>query len=115
LFDLHVVDGVCTLDYLLSMSENAGELPPFHMKERVPMKIISLLLALTVTFIALPGVLAYADASKEGCEHSGGKAAGCSNDPVSAPEPSIFALLTLGLAAAGGVVLVFGRRREAQN
>ena len=44
------------------------------------MKKIPLLLGLTLIFIGLPGVLAYADASKEGCEHSGGKAAGCSND-----------------------------------
>jgi PEP-CTERM motif len=79
------------------------------------MKKISLLLGLALTFIALPGVLAYADASKEGCEHSGGKAAGCSDDTVSAPEPSSLALLTLGLAATGGVALVLRRRREAQN
>ena len=96
------------------MSENGSELPPFHMKVCVPMKKMSLLLVLTLTFIALSGVRAYADASEEGCEHSGGKAAGCSNDTVSASEPSIFALLTLGLAAAGGVALVLRRRREAQ-
>jgi hypothetical protein len=78
------------------------------------MKKISLFLAL-LAFIALPGVLAYADASKEGCENSDGKAAGCSGDTVSAPEPSSLALLTLGLAAAGGVALVLRRRREAQT
>jgi hypothetical protein len=75
----------------------------------------SLLLALTLVFIALPGVPAYADASKEGCEHSGGKAAGCSDDTVNAPEPSSLALLALGLTAAGGVALVLRRRREAQT
>jgi hypothetical protein len=79
------------------------------------MQKLSLLLALTLVFLALPGVLAYADASKEGCEHSDGKAAGCSDDTVSAPEPSSLALLTLGLAAAGGVALVLRRRREAQT
>ena len=79
------------------------------------MQKISLLLALTLAFIALPGVLAYADASQEGCEHSHGKAAGCSDDTVSAPEPSSLALLSLGLAAAGGVALVLRRRREAQT
>jgi hypothetical protein len=79
------------------------------------MKKIPLLFGLTLIFIGLPGVLAYADASKEGCEHSGGKAAGCSNDPVSASEPSSLALLTRGLAAASGGVFVLRRRREALN
>ena len=83
------------------------------------MKKLSMVAALAVTLVALPSVSAYADASKNGCEHSDGKAAGCSNDtaqdPVSVPEPTSFALLTVGLLVCGGAAVVFGRKQLVQN
>jgi hypothetical protein len=82
------------------------------------MKKLSMVVALAFALFALPGLSAYADASTNGCEHSGGKAAGCSNntaanDPVSVPEPTSFVLLAAGLLVCGGAV--FGRKHLVQN
>jgi hypothetical protein len=85
------------------------------------MKKLSMIVALAVTLIALPAVSAYADASQNGCEHSGNRAAGCTDDtkkkedPARVPEPTSFALLTVGVLACGGAAVVFGRKRLVQN
>ena len=83
------------------------------------MRKLSMIAALAVTLIALPGVRAYADASKQGCEYSDGKAKGCSEDQrnrkTRVPEPSIFVLLSAGLVVCFGAVFVFSRKRLMQN
>ena len=75
----------------------------------------TLALSLTVAMLALPGISAYADASKQGCESGDGKAAGCSKDPVGVPEPSNFTLLAVGLVVVGGVVVASRRKRLKQT
>jgi hypothetical protein len=79
------------------------------------MKRVALLLPLAVALVVFPSAPAYADASQSGCEHSHGRADGCYNDPVGVPEPSSFALLSMGLAAVSGLAIAFKRKRLAQN
>jgi hypothetical protein len=61
----------------------------------------------------------YGDASENGCEHSKGKAAGCSNnDPkpnATVPEPGTMALLVAGIIGIGGVAYMLTRKRILQN
>jgi hypothetical protein len=90
-------------------------------KERgiVIMKKLSMIAALAVALVSLPGVRAYADASNKGCERSDGKAKGCSEDKQNrktrVPEPTSLVLLSTGLLVCFGAVLVFGRKRLMQN
>lgn len=84
------------------------------------MKKITAIIALGIALLVIPRVPAFADASQNGCEHSGGKAAGCSDDDkkkdaTKVPEPTSFALLAVGLVTLGGTALVFGRKRQLQN
>lgn len=85
------------------------------------MKKFSMLAALVITLVALPGVSAYADASQNGCEHSGNQAAGCTGDTdkkkstASVPEPTSFVLLATGLLVCGGAAFVLRRKRLMQN
>src|SRR5664279_3516117 len=87
----------------------------------VIMKRLSILAALAVTLIALPGVSAYADASQNGCEHSGNRAAGCTGDndkkksTTSVPEPTSSVLLATGLLVCGGAAFALRRKRLMQN
>jgi len=78
------------------------------------MKKVTLVFALAVALFALPKVPAYAQASQQGCQSSGGRAAGC-NAFVQVPEPSSFTLLTAGLLTLGGIALILRRKRLAQN
>jgi hypothetical protein len=87
---------------------------PVGQKE-YPMKKVLSVLALAVALIAVPRIPAYADASQQGCESSGGRAAGCSNDPVNVPEPNTSGLLAFGLAAVGGLAIVLGMKRLSRN
>jgi hypothetical protein len=89
-------------------------------KERgiVIMKKLSMIAALAVALVSLPGVRAYADASNKGCENSDGKAKGCSGDKqkwTRVPEPTSFVLLSTGLLVCFGAVCVFRRKRLMQN
>lgn len=93
----------------ISVDDKPGRL------EGVPMKNILSVLALAVALVAVPRIPTYADASQQGCESSGGRAAGCSNAPVNVPEPGTSALLAFGLAAVGGLALVLGMKRLSRN
>ena len=79
------------------------------------MKRILSVLALGFALIALPIVPAHGQASQQGCESSGGRAAGCTSDPVKVPEPRTSALLALGLAVVAGLTIVLGIRRLSRN
>jgi hypothetical protein len=79
------------------------------------MKRILWIVVFAFSLIAAPMVPAYGDASQQGCESSGGRAAGCTNGPVSMPEPNTAVLLMLGLVAVGGLVAVLGNKRLSRN
>lgn len=79
------------------------------------MKKILAIVALAFVLIAVPRIPAYGDASQQGCESSGGRAAGCTNNPVSVPEPSTSTLVAFGLAALGGLTIVLGIKRLSRN
>ena len=84
------------------------------------MKKIAAVIALGVALMVVPGIPAFADASQNGCEHSGGKAAGCTDDdgtkdPAKVPEPTSFALLAVGFVVVAGAAFILGRKRQAQN
>ena len=79
------------------------------------MKRILSVLVLAFALIAVPRISAYGDASQQGCESSGGRAAGCSNDSVRVPEPGSADLFALGLLAVCGFTIVLGIRRESRN
>jgi hypothetical protein len=61
----------------------------------------------------------YGDASENGCEHSQGRAAGCSNDPnkptANVPEPGTLALVVAGIIGLGGAAYLLTRKRMLQN
>jgi hypothetical protein len=78
------------------------------------MKKIAFVFALAAAFLVSPKAPAYAQASQQGCQSSGGRAAGC-NALVQVPEPSSFTLLMAGLLTLGGLALVLGRKRMTQN
>jgi hypothetical protein len=86
----------------------------FHMWNYHAMKKLALFAALTVALYAVPTVPVYADASANGCEHSDGKAKGCS-DTATVPEPNIGVLVATGLLAAAGLAFMINRKRIAQN
>ena len=75
------------------------------------MKKVSLLLVLAIALVALPKIPAYADAGKQGCQSSGGRAAACSSDPAAVPKPGSFALLAVGFSVLGGLAVVLRRKR----
>jgi hypothetical protein len=62
-------------------------------------------------FVSVPGTVSvWADASTNGCLHSGNQAAGCT--ATSTPEPSSLAMLATGLIAVGALCF-FGRKKLA--
>ncbi len=84
------------------------------------MKKMAAVIALGIALMAWPAIPVYADASENGCEHSGGNAAGCSDEvktkkTAQVPEPTSFALLAVGLVAIGGAAFLFGRKRQVQS
>jgi len=76
------------------------------------MKKLSQLFVSSVAVSMLTCAPAFADASQNGCEHSGGKAAGCS---ATVPEPGTGVLLTAGVLLVAGAVALFSRKRLPQN
>jgi hypothetical protein len=78
------------------------------------MKIIFLYAVLAIAFLTLP-TLARADASPTGCEHSGGQAKGCGDDPAAVPEPASSALVATGLLAIAGLAIGLRRKWLVQN
>jgi hypothetical protein len=83
------------------------------------MKNLPLLVAALIAGFMLSSIPAFADASKNGCEHSNDRAKGCSNDPAAAntsvPEPGSLGLLATGLILVGGTAAIYRRRRLLQN
>ena len=73
-------------------------------------------LVMAVAFALWNTAPAHADASPNGCLHSDGRAAGCTDPttPTSVPESSSFVLLASGLVALGGLALVT-RKRFSRN
>jgi hypothetical protein len=79
------------------------------------MKNLRLLLAALIAVFMLSSIPAFADASKNGCEHSHDKAKGCSDDPTTAStpvsEPGSVGLLATGLVLVGCTAAIYARRR----
>ncbi len=82
------------------------------------MKTILGALGITVIAAGLSVSPVYGDASSTGCEHSQGRAAGCSDDPKPAstvPEPGTLGLMVAGIIGIGGVAYLLTRKRILQN
>jgi len=82
------------------------------------MRKLCLLVASLLAGLMLSSIPTFADASQNGCEHSDGKANGCSSDPApatTAPEPGSLALLATGILVIGGSAAVLWRRRFLHN
>jgi|HubBroStandDraft_2_1064218.scaffolds.fasta_scaffold427486_1 hypothetical protein len=81
------------------------------------MRKLSLIAALALSLIALPGVSAYAD-DDDGCRQTGQNTGDCGEKHkhklTQAPEPTSFVLLATGLLV-GGAVLVLRRKGLLQN
>lgn len=83
------------------------------------MKKILGVLGIAVIVAGLSVAPVYGDASENGCEHSQGRAAGCSNDPnkptANVPEPGTLALAVAGIIGIGGAAYLLTRKRIFQN
>jgi hypothetical protein len=81
----------------------------------VNMKRVLLVLVFGFGLGALSLAPAFGDASQQGCQSSGGKAAGCSNGSVTVPEPGTSVLLALGLIAVGGLTVFLRVKRLSRE
>jgi len=80
------------------------------------MKKLYLLAAFLLVLPMLSCVPAFADASSSGCEHSDGRASGCSDSAsTTVPEPGSLSLLAAGILLVGGGAAIVGRRRFLHN
>jgi hypothetical protein len=77
-------------------------------------KAMCVICLLALTIFTVPAALLHADASRNGCKNSDGRAKGCS-DPASMPEPASSALVAAGLLAITGLAMGIRRKRLIQN
>ena len=74
-------------------------------------KKVSVFCASLLAMLMLSCLPARGDASTSGCTHSDDRAKGCSDDPVSVPEPETGRLIGVGMILVGGAVAASNARR----
>ena len=95
--------GSVTRHPCFTVLENKGVRASLLKGEVMKKFVASSMFALLLSAVAIP---VWGDASSTGCEHSDGRAAGCSTTPTPVPEPGTVALFALGLAGVCGLALL---------